>query len=361
MTRPFLPGLELAQLFYRRVVAPILDTALQDVPYSAALIGYGSEVQGFDTVRSTDHAWGPRVQVFLADEDFQALAQQLEADLDLQLPAQFHGYPVRFSFPDDTPPRHWVHVIDLREFFTEQIGTDPAQGLSAREWLMIPTQLLRELTGGAVFHDGLGLLESYRSALAWYPDDVWRYVLACQWMRLSQEEPFVGRCGEVGDDLGSAVVAARQVRDLMRLCLLMHRVYPPYSKWLGTAFTALPCAPTLAPLLSSALSARSWQEREQYLSPAYELVAAIHNDLGITASLDVHVRPFHTRPFLVLDAYRFTDALISTISDPVLRSLPPVGAIDQYVDSTDITDRNHTDRRIRYIAGPELPASPAKT
>jgi len=42
-------------------------------------------------------------------------------------------------------------------------------------------------------------------------------VLACQWRRISQEEPFVGRCDEVVDELGSAVVAARLVRDLMRL------------------------------------------------------------------------------------------------------------------------------------------------
>jgi hypothetical protein len=125
------------------------------------------------------------------------------------------------------------------------VETGRKKGLSAREWLMIPTQLLRELTGGAVFHDGLDLLKSYRSTLTWYPDDVWRYALAYQWMRLSQEEPFVGRCGEAGDDLGSAVVAARQVRDLMKLCLLMRRVYPPYSKWLCTAFTTLLCAPTL--------------------------------------------------------------------------------------------------------------------
>lgn len=354
MTRSFLPGLELAELFYRQVVAPILDTALRGVAYSAALIGYGSEVQGFDTVRSIDHAWGPRLQVFLAVEDFQARAQRLEADLDRRLPARFRGYPVRFSFPDGAPVRHWVHVNDLRAFFTDQLGADPAQGLSVRDWLMVPTQLLRELTGGVVFHDGLRLLESYRSALAWYPDDVWRYVLACQWMRLSQEEPFVGRCGEVGDDLGSAVVAARQVRDLMKLCLLMHRVYPPYSKWLGTAFSALLCAPQLTPLLSSALSARNWQEREQHLSPAYEFAASMHNSLGLTEALDVKVRHFHTRPFLVLDAYRFTDALVASIGDPALSALPPVGAIDQYVDSTDVTDRNHVDRRIRYITGPSL-------
>ncbi|HWD74857.1 MAG TPA: DUF4037 domain-containing protein, partial [Solirubrobacteraceae bacterium] len=45
-----------------------------------------------------------------------------------------------------------------------------------------------------------------------------------------------GRCAEAGDELGSAVVTARLARDLMRLCLLMRRRYPPYSKWLGTAF-----------------------------------------------------------------------------------------------------------------------------
>lgn len=37
---------------------------------------------------------------------------------------------------------------------------------------------------------------------------------------------------------GSAVITARLARDLMRLCLLMDRRYPPYSKWLGTAFEA---------------------------------------------------------------------------------------------------------------------------
>jgi hypothetical protein len=143
----------------------------------------------------------------------------------------------------------------------------------------------------------------------------------------------------------------------MKLCLLMHRVYPPYSKWLGTAFAALPCAATLTPLLSDAISARGWQERERHLSPAYELVATLHNDLGLTEPVDPKLRHFHDRPFLVLDAYRFTDALLATISDPAISSLPPVGAIDQYVDSTDIT--SYSDRRFRYIAGPAPRIGPA--
>jgi hypothetical protein len=306
-------------------------------------------VQGFDTVRSTDHSWGPRLQIFLGGEDFLARGADLDALLDRELPAEFRGYPVRFAFPSDAPARHWVHVEDLEDFFASQLGADPAH-LRASDWLAVPTQVLRELTGGAVFHDGLGRLEPYRARLARYPDDVWRHVLASQWQRLSQEEPFVGRCGEVGDDLGSAVIAARQVRDLMRLCLLMNRAYPPYGKWLGTAFAALPCAAALTGHLSGALAARSWQDRERYLSPAYEVVAGLHNDLGLTEPLDPRVRHFHDRPFLVLDAHRFTDALVATIGDPAIRALPPVGAIDQYVDSTDLTGRSFLDRRRRYLA-----------
>ncbi|PRY35719.1 DUF4037 domain-containing protein [Umezawaea tangerina] len=354
MTRAFLPGLELSGLFHDEVVAPIVAKALAGVPYSTALIGWGSDVQGFDTERSTDHAWGPRLRLFLDHDDFLARADDLDALLDRELPAEFRGHPVRFAFPSDAPARHWVHVEDLDEYFAGQLGEVPADGLTTSAWLMTPTQVLRELTGGAVFHDGLGLLEPYRERLAWYPDDVWRHVLAAQWTRLSQEEPFVGRCGEVGDDLGSAVVAARQVRDLMRLCLLMDRVYPPYGKWLGTAFAALPCAAELTPLLSGALAARSWPERERHLSPAYEVVAGLHNGLGLTEPVDVAVRYFHDRPFRVLDAHRFTDALVATIADPAVRALPPVGAVDQYVDSTDLTDRAFADRRRRYLAGPGL-------
>jgi Domain of unknown function (DUF4037) len=351
MTHAFIPGLDLARLFYDEAVAPVLASALRGVPYSAGLVGAGSEVQGFDTVRSTDHAWGPRLQVFLETDDFRDRAEGLEALLERELPLEFRGHPVRFAYPFGTPARHWVHLVDVRGYFREAFGADPLAGPSASAWLTTPTQVLRELTGGEVFHDGTGLLRPYRAALAWYPEDLWRHVLAAQWMRLSQEEPFVGRCGEVGDDLGSAVVAARQVRDLMKLCLLMNRVYPPYSKWLGSAFAGLDCARELSPLLSAALAAGDWQARELFLSPAYEVVAGLHNALGLTEPVDPGVRYFHDRPFLVLDSFRFADALVATVADPVVRVLPRVGAYDQYIDNTDM---GAGDVRRRYVAGPGL-------
>jgi hypothetical protein len=124
------------------------------------------------------------------------------------------------------------------------------------DWLGAPWQRLAEVTGGAVFEDRTGDLTRVRSALSWYPRDVWYYVLSCQWSRIAEEEAFPGRCAEAGDELGSAVVAARLARDLMGLWLLMNRRYPPYSKWLGRAFALVPGAGEAGAALRAALAGR---------------------------------------------------------------------------------------------------------
>ncbi|WP_432851626.1 DUF4037 domain-containing protein [Amycolatopsis sp. CA-161197] len=328
----FLPGVELARRFHSDAVRPILER--RGLTYSAALIGAGSEVLGFDTERSTDHDWGPRLQLFVREPG------GLDDLLAHELPREFLGYSTHFAdnegdptkrmAPADGPVRHAVEIADVDTWFTARLGFLPGEAVSRDDWLTTPTQTLAELTGGAVFHDGLGRLGALRATLAWYPDDVWREVLAGQWRRIAQEEAFVGRCGEVGDELGSAVVAARLVRDLMRLCLLMARRYPPYSKWLGSAFARLPLAPELTPHLAGALAATSWQERETHLACAYETVAAQHNSLGLTEPIDPRTRGFHNRPYRVLGADRFVAALHPGA----------IGAIDQWVDSTDVLGRH---------------------
>lgn len=69
------------------------------------------------------------------------------------------------------------------------------------------------------------------------------------------------RAGIAGDEVGSAVIGARLIRDIMLLGFLLERRYAPYAKWLGTAFSRLACAPVLTPLLRRAQAAPNWQER----------------------------------------------------------------------------------------------------
>jgi hypothetical protein len=150
-------------------------------------------------------------------------------------------------------------------------------------------------------------------------------------------EAFPGRCAEVGDDLGSRMVTARLVRDLMRLVLLVERRYPPYGKWLGIASRRSSLAAVVEPALAAALAAGAWRQREEGLRQAYEMVAHACNELEIAEPVDPAVRPFHDRPFRVLGADRFADALRRAITDPEMSALPPwAGAADQFIDSTEV-------------------------
>ena len=354
---PFLPGLELAGEYYARVVRPLLDEAFPGLRHCAARLGEGSEVLGFDTERSTDHDWGPRLQIFLADDDAGPHAAGVTAMLAECLPAAFRGYPTAYELTADPGggARHRVEVVGLGAWLAGRLGFDPRHAVTLLDWLSTPAQRLAEMTAGAVFHDGLGELDAVRAALAWYPPDVWRYVLACQWQCVAQEEGFPGRCAEAGDELGSAVVTARLARDLMRLGLLMRRRYPPYSKWLGTAFARLPDAARLVPPLAAAVSATRWPARERSLVQALEAAAAWHNELGLTGLLDTAARGFFDRPYQVLEAGRFAAALRDEVADPRIRHLPATGAVDQFVDSTDAL-RNVESMRAVVAAIYRLPA-----
>ncbi|GAA3133784.1 DUF4037 domain-containing protein [Planomonospora alba] len=320
-----MPGLQLSRDFYTEVVRPLVGA----VPHSAALIGAGSEVLAFDTERSTDHGWGPRVVLFAAAGDVGRVREAVERGL----PTVFGGYPTVFG------GGHGVVVADPGAWLGERLGFDPREGAGVLDWLSAPWQRLAEVTSGEVFHDGLGVLEPVRAALRWYPADLWRYVLAAQWRRLAQEESFPGRCGEVGDGLGSAVLTARLAREVMRLALLMRRRYPPYSKWLGSAFARLSGAAELGDALAGAVAAGDWRERERHLGRAYERVAVLHNRLGLTEPLETSTRAFFERPFQVIGAQRFADALGAAVTDPVVAALPPVGSVDQFADSADLLTR----------------------
>ncbi|MFJ8225334.1 hypothetical protein [Streptomyces griseus] len=108
---------------------------------------------------------------------------------------------------------------------------------------------------------------------------------------------------------------------------------------LGSAVARTALAPALTPVLTAALAATDWRTREDRLASAYEAVAAAHIQLGLTEPVDSATRPYHSRPFQVLHAERFTAALKVSITDPVISSLPATGAIDPFIDSSDVISR----------------------
>jgi len=152
----FIPGLELAGLYYAEAVKPILDAEYPELVHSATLIGTGSEVLGLDTEMSADHNWGPRLMIFLLPDDHARLSDELHEILGYKLPFTFRGYPTHFAeVPDEPgtvwlehtesrPINHQVTITTLRGFIQPYIGIDLDRELTVIDWLTIPEQFLRE-------------------------------------------------------------------------------------------------------------------------------------------------------------------------------------------------------------------------
>jgi hypothetical protein len=335
----FVPARELCAAFHADVVTPLLG----GLPHAAALLGPGSDVLGYDDVTSTDHSWGPRCHVFVDA----AAVEEVQAAVDAGLPRSFRGWPVRFG-SDRVPVQHHVRVGALDVWLRRHLGIDPRDGLTTVDWLTTPQQTLLEFTRGAVFADPGGALRDAQRRVARFPPDVRLWMLGCQWVRIAQEEAFVGRTAQAGDELGSRLVAARLAREIMRLGFLLDGTYWPYTKWFGTAFARLPIAAALTPPLDRALRAEGLPAREAALVEAYGVVAREHNAARLAAPVDEAARRYFERPFLVLGADRFAAACLAAVADPWLRGLPPVGSVDQVADSTDVLAIGRT-RRLRAL------------
>lgn len=336
----FVRGVDLAREFYAEHVAALLH----DVRHAAALLGEGSEVLGFDSPRSTDHAWGPRLQVFVTEAD---LATARDA-IDDGLPDEFRGWPTRFYRWQVDAVTHHVEVHTLTAWLTSQLGYDPRDGIPHARWLATPQQSFLHVTAGAVFRDGDGELTRVRELLRWYPKDVWLWMMAAAWQRVQDVEHVVGRTAELEDDLGNRLVVAKLVRYLVSLCFLQERRYAPYVKWVGPAFARLGAARELAPVFQDALTAPETAARLDAVARALEGVARRHNGLGVTGPLDAATGPFDVkiagavRPFRVLNANRYVRACVAAVENPALRELAPVGALDQLLDPNDLVT-NFTD------------------
>ncbi len=348
-----IPGLEICETFFVYSVKPILDRFYPNLKYSAALVGEGSEVLGFDTAISCDHDWGPRVKIFLTEEDQEKLSVEISRKLREELPVKQGVYSINFAKVNEKTTvmedglkgsvNHRVEFSTMSGFIREYLAFDIANEIQVADWLTFSEQKLATIVGGKVFHDDLNF-ESLRQRFAYYPKDVWLYLMASVWMRIEQEQHLMCRAGSAGDELGSAIIASRLARDVMRLAFLIERSYAPYPKWFGSAFEKLQLAKGLAPDLREVVTADSWKKREKHLIAAYELLANAHNKLNVSAPVPTQASHFFDRPFLVISCGQASSAIAAAIVDPHVRKIAEnglIGSLDLFSDNTDLIAHSH--------------------
>jgi hypothetical protein len=324
-------GAEYSRRYYEHIVGPAVDARWPDLPRAAGRLGGGSDVLGLDDDVSRDHDWGLRLNLFVPAD----MTAEVDAYLEDSLPATFDGLPTRFATTSDPRQRHRVQMQDVAAFVHSHTGLDVRNAWSVNDWLSLTGQSVLEVTAGPVFIDTDGALTDARSALAWYPDDVWKYVIAADWSRLAQELPFVGRSAERGDDLGSRVIASRLVGVAMHLAHLLDRQWPAYSKWLGTSLARLPRAHPVAEALGRVLSSTDWRDREDALVDALQTLNRIQAAAGLPAP-DNPIENFWNRAYRSIRPDVIT-ALEDSISDPAVKALPRgLGSVEQWSDNTHV-------------------------
>lgn len=325
--RRFLAGLDLAGSFYEDVVRPRLAA----IEHSAALIGPGSDVLGYDDLRSTDHFWGPRLQIFVGDSDLRAAGEALQ-----DLPDEHMGWPTRIG-SDKQPFRRYVDVYTVPQCgvrdtwgSTPATASQPSTGSPCRSSL----SSRRPLDGS--------------STMAW-----------AAWRRCAPRSPGTPTMCGFGSSHAIGRVSVRN-RPLSAA--------PPRSATTSAPASSRPVSfaiscgsassrsgPTRRTASGSAGRLPGWRRRrpqDRHWPPpsgrtrtrlakprwwrSYEYIGRRQNVLGVSRSEDARVSPFHSRPYLVSAADRFAAACVDAIDDVWLRTLPLVGGIDQWVDSTDV-------------------------
>ena len=336
----FIKGIDLCEGFFNDIAKPIITSNYPDLLYSAGLIGYGSDVLGYDDITSTDHMWGPRFYLFLRNEDIH-IADDIMNLFSREFPYTYKGYSVNFSKPDqnDNGIRHGefithglvnplVFIYTFESFIEKYIGKFPMMGFDEYDWLSFSENRLLCLTAGRIFVDLLNV-EMIRNMLTYYPKDVWLYLIASQWAIIAEEQAFVKRCSDCDDELGSNIVCMRIIERIMRLCFLYSKKYAPYSKWFGTAFKKLDTNCDIKTELELASNAICIIERENHLISALMYVGMLHNQSGITEEIELKVSNYYGRSIKVIYADKFADATREKLKGSLFESMPLIGTMSQ--------------------------------
>lgn len=353
-------GLKLARAFWTQVGKPMLSAKYPQYGSRIAvgLVGHGSECYGFDDAYSQDHDFGPRFCLWLSDEDYAAIGEQLQADYDA-LPRDFsidaQGHAV-FSTntsaiatdrgtPSPITPRaqgtnRRDGVFRIGDFFESITGyrTAPAQ-TSPHEWLMLDEATLAAATNGEVFADPTGQFSKTRQGFKDMPDDVRLALISKRLGMIAQAGQYnLPRSLKRGDGAAAWLSIHEFVNTASSLVFLINvpmvAGYLPYYKWQFAALRKLSKSmfallPDVAEQLESVMRLSSaacyggagFGEGGKGSAPAIDQINGIveHIAAEIVKELQREHLTTSTETFLEWQRPYIEDHIAS--DDPVLKSL----------------------------------------
>lgn len=350
MRKNFIKGLELNEGYYHDVIHPMIESNYPELEYSVGLIGYGSDVLGFDTHISMDHNWGPRLMLFLSKEDIKDYKKKLDILFRKKLPYEYKGFPTNFTKPKSDGVQlmesnnigeveHLISIMTVSEFLEHSLGIKSIDKLTELDWLKFSDQGLIEITKGKIFYDGLKQLKEIREYFSFFPKNILRLKLASFWRYISNEEAFIGRNVDLGEMMGVKLITTRIINTLIKICFYIEGEYIPYSKWFARGFRELECYNELNDIFTKVINCSQMDKIEELICSACVKVVELQKRLNLSDDIQVKVESYYGRPYKVVLADKIANSLIKSISNERLKkiSLDYISLV-QNIDGIDLTE-----------------------
>lgn len=224
-----LKGMALAKAYFQEYGEPLLNQGFSQYKgeMAAGLVGEGSECLGFDDEISRDHDFGPGFCIWLPEELYSRIGQQLQEAYH-QLPRTYKGQ----TRMETEQGKGRVGPMTIEGFYQKFTGR-PYGPEHHLEWLRIPESFLATATNGQVFYDGKGTFTKVRQRLLqFYPKDVAKKKLAAKLVVMAQSGQYnYIRCAK-RQDAGAAYFACGEfIKSALGVIFLLNRIYMPFYKW----------------------------------------------------------------------------------------------------------------------------------
>lgn len=213
---------------------------------AAGLVGHGSECYGFDDEISRDHDFGPGFCLWLTDEDYAKIGEDLQAAYN-DLPQEFAGFGSREETPraKSCESSKRVGVFSISEFFENITGfaTAPSQD-EPHLWLSLSEPTLAAATNGQIFADPLGEFSKTRQSFKLMQDDVRISLISRRLGMMAQAGQYnVPRMLARKDGAAAWLSINEFVRATASIVFLLNNPisagYLPYYKWQFAALRKL--------------------------------------------------------------------------------------------------------------------------
>ena len=241
-------GMELCRKFYEEVGASMIHQQFPAYEGRIAVghVGEGSDRYGFDDELSEDHDFGFGFSMWLTDEDYEEIGEELQQAYE-GLVKQYEKDTSNTIWTKHSQGRFGVQRIHA---FYEKLTGFPEGPINQADWVNVAEERLSAAVNGAVFQDDLGEFSRIRNRIKrFYPGKIWL-------LKLAQYTSLFGQYGQYNyqrmakrkDWVAAGLMRERAVEFALHSVYLINEKYCPHDKWLRRGVKGLKFCEVVAEL-----------------------------------------------------------------------------------------------------------------